>query len=119
MTLPIITYLIACVFSISLGQLLFKLAANFSNTHSPQGLTLMSYLSNPYLWSALIIYGSATLFWMWLLRFIPLNQAYPFMALAFVIVPLLSSLFLGEKVDARYLVGVALIMSGLIIMNYQ
>lgn len=118
MSLSIILYLIACVFSTSLGQLLFKLAANFSNTHYPQGITLMSYVSNPYLWGALIIYGSATLFWMWLLRFTPLNQAYPFMALAFVMVPLLSSIFLGEQVDARYLVGVALIMSGLIVMNY-
>ena len=113
------TYLIACVFSISVGQLLFKLAANYSTTHFPQEITLTSYIMNPYLWSALVIYGSATLFWMWLLRSVPLNQAYPFMALAFVIVPLLSSLFLGEKVDARYLVGVALIMAGLIIMNYR
>jgi len=119
MTLKILCYLIICVFSISVGQLLFKLAANFTNTRSPEGVNLMAYLMNPYLWSALIIYGLTTLFWMWLLRFIPLNQAYPFMALAFVIVPLLSSLFLGEKVDASYLVGVALIMSGLIIMNYR
>ncbi len=115
MTWKIASCLVICVFSISIGQLFFKLAANFSQVHPSQQI---GYLLNPYLWLALIIYGSATLFWIWLLRSTPLNQAYPFMALAFVIVPLLSSLFLGEKVDSRYFIGVSLIMAGLIIMNY-
>lgn len=99
--------LIICVLAISVGQVLFKVAAS-SNSDGPFLLKLMQ----PPLLFALIIYIGATLFWVWLLQGIPLNVAYPYMALAFLFVPLMSWLFLGEKVEISTWIGSILIIMG-------
>ena len=49
---------------------------------------------------------------MWILRHAPLQLAYPFMGLAFLIVPTLAWLFLGEPLHWRTLAGGALILAG-------
>ena len=57
----------------------------------------------------------ATLLWIWFLRLLPLNKAYPIMALAFVIVPLMSFCMLGEKLELNVLVGAVIIFVGVYI----
>lgn len=99
--------LIACVFAISVGQVLFKVAAG-SNS---DGSFLMK-LMQPSLLLALCIYGGATVFWIWLLQTVPLNVAYPYMALAFLFVPILSMFILGEKVELSTWIGSVLIVIG-------
>jgi len=44
---------------------------------------------------------------------LPLNRAYPFFALSFLFVPLLSGFLLGEPTNARYWVGIGLIVAGI------
>jgi drug/metabolite transporter (DMT)-like permease len=39
------------------------------------------------------------------------------MALAFVFVPIAGVLFFGEKLDARYMMGAALIMTGVLLAS--
>jgi len=99
--------LIICVLAISVGQVLFKVSAG-SNA---EGAFLMKMMQ-PSLLLALLIYGGATVFWVWLLQTIPLNVAYPYMALAFLFVPLMSLFFLGEKVDMSTWLGSVLIVIG-------
>ena len=62
--------------------------------------------------AALALYGITTLGWVWILRHAPLHMAYPFMGLAFLIVPTLAWTFLGEPLHWRTLAGGALIMAG-------
>ncbi len=101
-------YALLCVLSISVGQLLFKKAA----AALPATLSMMGLLQNGWLVAALVLYGITTLGWVWILRHVPLNLAYPFMGLAFVIVPTLAWIFLGEPLHWRTLAGGALIMAG-------
>ncbi|EEY50303.1 hypothetical protein VIH_002853 [Vibrio cholerae CT 5369-93] len=54
--------------------------------------------------------------WVYALRLVPLSIAYPFMALAFIIVPVLGIIFLKEPFHWRMLVGAGLIMMGLIVI---
>jgi drug/metabolite transporter (DMT)-like permease len=49
------------------------------------------------------------------LRKIPLGQAYPLMALAFVLVPIASYFVLNERFTPQYMIGVALIMVGIVL----
>ena len=80
-----------CVCGIAVGQLLFKCTAD---SQSLSG----SYLHpRTLLWllSALLLYGITTFGWIWTLQQSPLSRIYPWMALAFVIVPLLSAVLLG------------------------
>ena len=108
MSLPLTLYTIACVLGISLGQLLFKKAAEAAEP----GAGVLGLLTNGWLITALALYGVTTLAWVWVLRHAPLHLAYSFMGLAFIIVPLLAWAFLGEPLGWQTLLGGALILAG-------
>lgn len=71
-----------------------------------------SLLVNPYFWIALFIYGAATVLWVFTLSRVPLSRAMPFVALTFAIVPVVSVVALGEKLNLTYWIGVAIIAAG-------
>ncbi|MDH4418574.1 hypothetical protein DBR12_14895 [Acidovorax sp. HMWF029] len=104
----LILYTLACVLAISVGQLMFKKAAAAMLVP----LTLSNLLQNGWLLASLLLYGFTTLAWVWVLRNAPLHLAYPFMGLAFLIVPTLAWMFLGEPLHWRTLAGGALILAG-------
>lgn len=108
MSPTIIFFATACVLGISIGQLLFKKAAEALT--SP--LSLSSLFQNGWLIAAFALYGITTLAWVWVLRQAPLHAAYPFMALAFLIVPILAWLFLGEPIHWQTFAGGSLIIAG-------
>lgn len=108
MSIAIIALTLLCVLGIASGQILFKKAA----MHLPSNPQLMDWVLNGWLITALALYGVATLLWIWVLRHAPLHIAYPFMALAFIIVPLLSYYFLGEPLTTKTFIGGALIILG-------
>ncbi len=114
MTLGNLFLILACVLGISAGQILFKLAS----VAIPDGPGISGWLQfamNKYFLAALVIYGSATILWILALKRVELFIAYPFMALAFIIVPCASYYFLGEPLTGKTLVGAALIIAGLIV----
>lgn len=102
------TITLLCVLGISIGQLLFKKAAQSIADAS----TWQHWVFNGWLIAALVLYGLTTLLWVWVLRHAPLHLAYPFMGLAFLIVPTLAWLLLGEPIGWRTLTGGALIVAG-------
>ena len=97
-----------CVLSISVGQILFKKASGAFSAP----LTWQAFVFNGWLIASLVLYGLTTLGWVWILRNVPLHLAYPFLGLAFLIVPTLAWMFLGEPLHWRTLAGGALIMAG-------
>lgn len=103
--------LVLCVVGIAVGQIFFKLA---SYALGPQ-TNVLALVSSPYLIGGGTLYVAATFTWIWLLSRVELSQAYPFMALSFVIVPLLSMAFLGEQIGYRYWFGIALIVAGIVL----
>ena len=108
MSLSLSLFTLLCVVCISIGQLLFKQAAS-ALPPEPQ---VLDWGLNGGLISSLALYGLTTLGWVWILRHAPLHLAYPFMGLAFLIVPTLAWLFLGEPLHWRTLAGGALILAG-------
>lgn len=104
-------HLAATVLTISAGQLLFKLASAAWGPDNGLG-GVVGLLHSGWMWAALAVYGLATVAWVALLRTVPLSLAYPFFALAFFIVPLLSWWFLNEPMGLRQWVGAALIALG-------
>ena len=101
---------VVCVVGIAIGQILFKQAARAS-------VPAEGWLGwvNGWIIAALFLYGAATLLWVYVLRTTPLAIAYPLFALAFIIVPVLSSIFLGEPLRLSYFVGGAVIIAGVFI----
>ncbi len=108
MSLTLSAFTLLCVICISVGQLMFKQAANVL----PAQPQLADWLFNGWLMASLCLYALATLGWVWILRHAPLHVAYPFMGLAFLIVPLLAWVLLGEPLTWQTLAGGALILAG-------
>lgn len=99
------------VMGIAAGQILFKLAADeLSKANS-----VLEWLTNTNLQLALVIYAVATVIWILALQRAALNVAYGIMGLAFVIVPLASAYFLGEKLTKGVLIGGIMILAGILI----
>jgi drug/metabolite transporter (DMT)-like permease len=103
---------IVCVLCACVGQILFKLSANISKQLNPVWLLTFE----PVFILALILYGVATLGWIWCLQELPLSRAYPLMSLAYIVVPLLSWLFFKEAPNPWYFLSVFLIISGILVL---
>lgn len=73
---------ISYVLPISIGQLLFKKVSINLN----QGDSLFSFSVFGTFSLVIFIYSLATLFWIYILKSSPLNQAYSFMTLSFIFV---------------------------------
>jgi undecaprenyl phosphate-alpha-L-ara4N flippase subunit ArnE len=105
---------LACVVLIAVGQLLFKSAAGQWRIDGWSWTTLRGFLS-PAMLVALFIYAGATLLWVYVLRTVPLSTAYALFSLAFLIVPVLARIFLGEPISTNTMLGSVVIVIGVII----
>ena len=103
---------------LAVGQLLFK-KSGLSIRGLPLGEALVNLAQLPAFYAALVLYGLATLLWVWLLSRVTLMQAYPWVAAGVVIIPLLSAAVFGERVNATYWLGAALIVAGILITQYS
>lgn len=99
-------------FFLATGQIMFKMVARTAEPLSSLS-GIMGLALNTWFWLAIILYATATLLWIFILQKIDLVQAYPFMALGFIIVPVAAFFFFGEKINLYYFAGVGLIMAGL------
>lgn len=114
MALSISQILQLICFSIMLagGQTLFKLSAtSVPSLTSINGIT--GLFLNVWFWAALVLYGTATLLWLYILQQIPLSIAYPFVALGFIFVPAIGWLLFKEPINMYYIMGVSMILGGL------
>jgi drug/metabolite transporter (DMT)-like permease len=102
----------AFALTLAAGQMLFKLTAQRSPTIE-RFADLRHLFADPVLWLALVVYGLATLLWVYLLQRVALTYAYPFAALAFVLVPFGAAAFFDERLSSGVLAGAALIVAGI------
>ena len=98
------------------GQMLFKTAADRLVLGQGPLAIALSFVTRPMIW-ALVLYGAATVLWVYLLHGLPLSRAYPFIGLVFAIVPLLGWLVFHESVDGRYFAGLGLLLAGLYLIS--
>ena len=101
-----IILLLLTVVLLSVGQVLFKLAAM-----EMKNIDISSVLQ-PKLIVALFVYGIATVLWIAALRETPLHIAYPFVGLAFLIVPVLSWFWMNEQISLNTILGGVIILIG-------
>mgnify|MGYP003984645259 FL=1 len=113
-----ILQLVSFAFIMSIGQILFKKTALSMSSLGALSLIdgIIKAIFIPWLYLAISVYALATIFWLYILQRIPLNLAYPFSALAMVIVPILALLIFGERISTSYWLGLVLILSGIIII---
>ena len=104
--------LLTVAFILGSGQMLFKMAAERLVIGQGPVAFALSFVTRPML-AALVLYGVATVLWVYLLHGLPLSRAYPFIGLVFAFVPLLSWIVFRDALDMRYAFGLALMLAGL------
>ena len=98
------------------GQVLFKLAAQRFPASATAVEQLTSLLGNIYFFVAFAFYCALAVWWVWILTFTPLSRAYPFVALAFAITPMLGGWLFDEPITLRLALGIVAILSGLVLV---
>ena len=105
---------VVCVVGVSVGQLLFRVAAI---RLADEKLTFAERIESWSLVGAIGLYAAMILLWLYILGRVPLSLAFPFFALCFFVVPLLAAQFLGEPLSWRTFVGGAAILGGVILAS--
>jgi drug/metabolite transporter (DMT)-like permease len=112
-----ILLLLAYAAGMSGGQVLFKMAAlRYGAAEGGLGGRLLGLVCNVYFVSALALYAGYAILWVWILTVIPLSRAYPFVALAFALTPLLGGLLFGDIISVRLIAGIFFILCGLFLV---
>lgn len=112
-----VALLCAYALGMAAGQLLFKSAAARLAPGEALVDRLLGLALNVYFVAAIALYFSLSVLWVWVLSFTPLSRAYPFVALAFAVTPILAGVLFGEPLSARLLVGIAVILCGLVLVG--
>lgn len=65
----------------------------------------------------MLLCASSTALWLYILAHVPLTRAYPFALLGAAFVPLFARAALGEPLPALYLVGMAVVIGGVALIQ--
>lgn len=110
-----IYYYLSLAAGILLGvaaQLLLKVGATGEGN-------LMAQLFRQQTIIGLGLYGLAAFFYIFALRKIPVTVAFPSVALSYAIIAVLGYLWLKEPLGMLQIAGIALIMAGVVMVNYH
>ena len=103
---------VVCVLGIAAGQIMFKYSALAMN----EAATLFAIRPLLFFGATMTLYVITSIGWVLILRHAELGKIYPFMALAFVIVPLASHFIFAERFTSGYIAGSVLIAVGLVLI---
>ncbi|MFP4248085.1 MAG: EamA family transporter [Armatimonadota bacterium] len=111
--MPVVPVIMLLV-SISLGaagQICLKYGVSLLG-EGASPLAIIKGILTPYVFGGFVLYGLSSLVYLNVLSKLDLSYAYPFVALSFVIVTLLSWYLLDETLPLLRLIGLALILAG-------
>ncbi|ATA61465.1 EamA family transporter [Geobacillus stearothermophilus] len=93
------------------GQFLWKYGM-MHRSFEPDVLSIIKLLLSPWILLGLIIYGAATVVWLFILSRVPLSIAYPLQSTAYVLAVVGAYVLFGEPLSWVKIAGVILIMLG-------
>ena len=103
------------------AQMLMKTGAGALSSNTSLGSavldTIVHILTSPALFSGYALYGISTVILILALRHGELSLLYPFIALNYVWVTILSVMFLNDSVSPLKLAGLAIIVVGVAVMG--
>jgi multidrug transporter EmrE-like cation transporter len=117
---PVVLILIAVVIGV-VGQVSLKVGMNQVGAIDAGSLarpmeTLMRVFSTPLVWLGLSCYGVSALLWLVVLSRLDLSYAYLMLASMYVLIPLVSWLFLGERIPPMRWLGMVVVVLGVVIV---
>jgi len=106
----------------AVGQVILKLGADKLGNLSFAGRALVSDLlriiKTPEIIFGMLFFGFSSLLWIKVLTRMDLSRAYPLVSISYIIVAVLSYLILREQFTVQKIIGIAVIITGVIVLNY-
>ena len=117
---PVVLVFVAVVISV-VGQVSLKVGMNQAGVIDADSLarpmdTLRRVFSVPPVWLGLSCYGVSALLWLVVLSRLDLSYAYLLLASMYVLIPLVSWLFLGERIPPMRWLGMVVVVLGVVIV---
>lgn len=107
---------LSTIMSIS-GQLTLKYAmGRIARTHGEHPLLLRIVLS-PWVIGGMALYGIGVLFWLVALSYLDVSFVYPFASLSYIGIIIGSYYLFHERIPPRRLFGIAVIVSGVVLIG--
>ncbi|GEA14414.1 MAG: hypothetical protein PWR22_2006 [Moorella sp. (in: firmicutes)] len=117
--MPVLFLIFLSVFLGAGAQVLFKVGVLQLDSLKFNIPGITSLLFSPYIIGGLAAFATSFLLWLKILASVPLSYAYPMVSLGYVFVFLLSWLYLGESLPVLRIVGLALIISGILLIAWS
>lgn len=93
------------------GQFLWKYGM-MKTTFKLDPLSIIKILFSPFIFSGLVMYGFATILWLFILSRVPLSVAYPVQSIAYVLAVFGAYFVFHEPLSPTKIIGVILIILG-------
>lgn len=113
---------VVAMLSISLGaigQFGLKLGAGHVKVGQGAAATLMSLIFNTNILLSMLCFATSMVMWVFVLRKLELSIAYPMVSFGYIITMALAFFFLNEPIRLTKLLGTALIISGVVVINIR
>lgn len=116
---PMRTLLVSISLAV-VGQVLMKLGVNHIGGLTLDRGTIVSTVtrvfSNPPILVGLAFYGTSAFLWLIAISKLPLSVAYPMVAITYVVVPVFSIVFLGERLVPGRIGAMGIIVLGILLL---
>lgn len=100
------TFILVC------GQFLWKYGMEKQADAFSSIFSIIRLFFTPYIFTGLVMYGLATVLWLFILTKVPLSSAYPLQSLAYIIAVFGAFFIFGEAITFWKIAGVLFIMIG-------
>lgn len=102
-----------------IGQFLWKFGMTKRTYDFGSTLGIIKLLVSPHILGGLILYGIATIIWLFILSKVPLSIAYPLQSIAYLITIFGAYFIFGEQITIWKIAGVLLIMLGVSMIGFS
>jgi len=104
------------------AQLLLKVATRPLAHFSEFGMqtlrdSVASLVTSLPFWAGMLCYGASVCVWLAALSKAPVSTAYPMLSLGYIVVAVVSVLWLGETLSTAKMLGIALICAGVVLVS--
>ncbi|MBN3885843.1 MAG: EamA family transporter [Nostoc sp.] len=108
--------LMVVVFLGTTANLSLKYGLYISSSTKGESASILNLLLSRYFFIWFICYTFMTLLWLYVLRTIPLSQAFPVLGLMYALIPIASHYFLKEQVAFTQWLGISIIITGVVLV---
>ncbi|XZM35378.1 EamA family transporter (plasmid) [Clostridium perfringens] len=105
--------LLNCIMLVS-GQILWKIGLKNTNMESLKDIILLMF--NKYIFSGLLIYALATIYWFYIIKTNDLSKVYPMQSMSYIISLFMSYYLLKESISLNSIIGTMVILLGVFII---